>query len=90
MDIVSKFNLDGSIQESILASLRIKVEELTLNIALNLQILIAALVILDQRFNNDKNSWILIFNKGIGYLKRNNIIYNNIKDQMIALLNLNN
>ncbi|KAM3130705.1 hypothetical protein pb186bvf_017213 [Paramecium bursaria] len=90
MDIVSKFNLDGSIQESVLASLRIKVEDLTLNIALNLQILIAALVILEQRFNNDKNSWILIFNKGIGYLKRNNIIYNNIKDQMIALLNLNN
>ena len=47
MDIVSKFNLDGSIQDSVLASLRIKVEDLTLNIALNLQILIAALVILE-------------------------------------------
>ena len=77
---MSKFNLDGSIQESVLSSLRVKIEQLTLGLPLNLQILIAALVILEQRFNNDKNSWILIFNKGVGYLKRNNIIYNNIKD----------
>ena len=77
---MSKFNLDGSIQESVLSPLRVKIEQLTLGLPLNLQILIAALVILEQRFNNDKNSWILIFNKGVGYLKRNNIIYNNIKD----------
>ncbi|KAM3129980.1 hypothetical protein pb186bvf_017876 [Paramecium bursaria] len=88
LDIVDRFNLDGSIQEEIINLLFLKKEDFKLQLPFKLQLLIATLAILEIKYNEQKDSWILVFNKGVAHLKQNNIIYKQIKSEVIQMLKL--